>query len=219
MAGGKSRKRAVIAVVVALVVIVVAVAACSASGSDGSGQAGQDTSTATETADKSTLKSSIDLVADAQASDYTPESFAALSSALSAARDVYADGSATQDEVNSALHDLSLATGDLVEVFDPADYEAITYDQLAANVGGYASKKVSVSGVVTDIRSFPDGSVGIYLATGTDGVSGQVYGFWDVSYGASAPAIGQSVTIYGRGNGWLDNTVDGTPQVLVESIA
>lgn len=130
--------------------------------------------------DKSLLKASLDKFAALDQASYTPESYAAMASAIQNGQAVYNKENATQDEVTKANAALSTASNGLKEVFNPANYAAIPYVDLARNPDSYKGQKIVVSGKVLQVS---ESAKEINLRIATDG------GYSDVVFAGYDPKL------------------------------
>lgn len=130
--------------------------------------------------DKSLLKSSLDKFVALDQAAYTPESYAAMASAIQNGQAVYNNDNATQDEVTKANAALSTASNGLKEVFNPANYAAIPYVDLARNPDSYKGQKIVVSGKVLQVS---ESAKEINLRIATDG------GYDDVVFAGYDPKL------------------------------
>lgn len=116
--------------------------------------------------DKSVLKFSIDKFSELDSALYTPETFAAMASALDAAKQTYDNNDATESEVVKATSDLSTASNNLKEVFNPDNYAAVAYVDLARNPDTYKGQNIVISGKVLQVS---ESTKEIDLRVATDG--------------------------------------------------
>ncbi|MEG2007183.1 MAG: hypothetical protein RR186_06990, partial [Raoultibacter sp.] len=116
--------------------------------------------------DKSVLKASIDHFSSLDPAAYTPESFAAMTSALQSAQVTYDNKEATEADVKQANSVLSTASNGLKEVFNPANYAAVAYSDLARTPDSFKSQKIVVSGKVLQVS---ESATEIDLRVATDG--------------------------------------------------
>lgn len=145
--------------------------------------------------DKSSLNSTISTYSAYVEGDYTPETWQTFAEALANAQAVVNNEDATQAEVDSATSSLTSAAASLVEAFDPNDYAAVAFSDLARNPDAYMGQKIVVSGRVLQVV---EGSTETNLRVATDGE------YDDVVFIGFDPSIidyhileDDNVTIYG----------------------
>ena len=176
--GGKGK---VIAIIVAVIIVIGMIGSCGSEDTESpdTQDATQEQTTNTDTSvtpdpepepvvvvDKSALETEISEVSALDGSTYTEESFAALTAAIDAAKAVVADEDATQDEVDAALDAINDANAALEVPFNPADYESVSYKDIARNPDSYIGKMVVFSGNVLQVM---ESDTEIDLRVATDG--------------------------------------------------
>lgn len=146
--------------------------------------------------DKSMLKSSIEAYASLSGDDYTPDTFQALTEALAAAKKVFDDDEATQDDVDSAHSELVSAHSSLKELFKPENYTAVSFADVARNPDDYMGQQLTFTGKVLQVV---EGTDETDLRIATDGGWDDVIfvGFDSDLLGGTRVLEDDSVTVYG----------------------
>lgn len=116
--------------------------------------------------DKSLLKSSLDEYNALDPEQYTTESYSAMDEALKNGQAVFEKQDATQDEVTQAVAVLGAASTNLKEVFNPENYTAVAYADLARTPDAYAGQRIVISGKVLQVS---ESATEIDLRVATDG--------------------------------------------------
>ena len=115
-------------------------------------------------ADKSDLQTCYDeLSSTILPEEYTPESYAVFQEKLDKAAEVLADEKATQSQVDSAKSALENQVDDLVEVFNPANYSATAYTDVARDPDAYMGDRLVFEGKVVQVLE-GDKEISIRLA-------------------------------------------------------
>ena len=181
----KKKKGKVIGIIVAVILIFGLIGSCGSEDTE-SGTDSSSTTTTTETkkttpsVDKSKLETEISEVEAIDGSQYTEDSYAALTAAIEAGKAVVANENATQTEVDNALDAINDANAALEAPFNPANYESVAYNDIARNPDSYIGKQVVFTGKVLQVM---ESSTEIDLRVATDG------GYDDVVLAAYDPDL------------------------------
>lgn len=137
-------------------------------------------------------------IADAEKLDsaaYTPESWAALETALNEAKTIADKKNATLTEVSNATDKLKKATSALKEPFNPAKYGRVPYSDVARNPDAYKGKEIVFSGKALQVV---EGSTENHLRVATDGrYDDVVFVGYDPKMMTSRILEDDRVTLYG----------------------
>lgn len=192
----------IVAVVVIIVILIGAIGSCGGTSSQStSSKAGSSasSSSSTKAPDFAALNNAI---ADAEKLDpaaYTPESWAALETALTEAKTVADKKNATAVEVSSATSKLKTAKSGLKEPFDPAKYERVSYTDVARNPDSFTGKQLVFSGKVLQVV---EGSTEINLRVATSGnYDDVIFVGYDPSIMSSRVLEDDRITLYGTCTG------------------
>lgn len=201
---------AVIVVVVLFFIMTIAIGTCSSSSSSSSESTSQSTSATTsastsstssvsQTVNKAELQTALTKAAGIDAAAYTPESYSALVSVTESGQQVMNDPNATQASVTSAATAINNAISNLQEAFNPANYAAIPYADIARNPDSYTGQNLVFSGRVLQVL---EGSSENDVRLATDG------GYDDVVFVAYDPQLldfrileDDNITVYGTCTG------------------
>ncbi|MEE8704864.1 MAG: FIVAR domain-containing protein [Olsenella sp.] len=127
--------------------------------------------------DKSKLQSSVDFVNSSSNDGYTEDSWNDVLDATEKGQSVLDDENATQSQVDSADKAITNAISALKEEFNPDNYDAPAYTDVARTPDDWKGKKVTFTGRVlqvvegskeTDLRVATDGSYDDIIMVGFD---------------------------------------------------
>lgn len=170
----------------------------SKSSSNNSTSPSSSSSTASKpTVNKSSLQAAVDKAAAIPNDNYTADSWNGFQVALSTAQQLLADDTATQTTIDNATTSLTNAQNALVKNFDPKDYEAPTFKEVARNPDNWKGKKVTFTGRVLQVV---EGTSETDLRVATDGEYDDVImvGFKPSILNGTHVLEDDNVTIYGE---------------------
>lgn len=200
--GGKGK---ILGIVVVVLLVFGLIGSCGSEDTESDvnqGSSGSETTTQKEeveapevVVDKSALETEISEVETLDGTMYTEESYTALLAAIEAGKAVLADEDATQGEVDDALVAINDANVALEVPFNPANYETVSYTDIARNPEDFLGKMIVFSGKVLQVI---ENSEEIKLRVATEG------GYDDVVLAAYSPDLldfrvleDDQVTLYG----------------------
>lgn len=173
--------------------------------------------TETETVDKSSLEASIQSLESLSQDDYTAETWEPFSKALEAAKEVDADESATQSQVDSAASQLSSASSALQEAFKPESYEQLDYQAVARTPDDYKGKKVVLSGRVAQVVE-GDSETDLRVATSGSYDDMVLVGFDPTIMGETHVLEDDTVTVYGTCLGTMTYTSTMSGEITIPAV-
>lgn len=192
----------IIAVVVIVVILIGAIGSCGGNSSQPSSSktsSSTSSSSSTKAPDFTALNNAI---ADAEKLDpaaYTPESWAALETALTEAKTVAEKKNASATEVSSATSKLKTAKSGLKEPFNPSKYERVSYTDVARNPDSFTGKQLVFSGKVLQVI---EGSTETNLRVATSGnYDDVIFVGYDPSIMSSRVLEDDRITVYGTCTG------------------